>query len=329
MARSNPLSPHRWGGWLALVLAWPLAGAFQPSQAATSFSYISSPYSWVGLGEAVTVREEDGFAFTASPSSIGLSFAINDFDSNPDPWSARWWTLDLYAAADQPLSIGSYTGAVRFPFNEPGTPGLSFTGNGRGNNTLTGSFQVLDATVADDGTLLSFAADFVQYDEGWQNWWNKGSIRFNSDLPILLTPEPINMEELIALGYLPDPDLQIPEEPVGTEPPGDFAPIVIEDLEGVEEPGGGIGGPILDITLEEPLLVMDADMSDIVWHFSSGSSATMVLGAALTPSSIFLPAGSPQAAPGPLPVAAALAGWHGSRRLRRRCKARPISRRSP
>lgn len=230
------------------------------------------------------------------------------------------------------MTVGSYTGAVRYPFNEPGTPGLSFSGNGRGNNALTGSFQVLETTVADDGSLLSFAADFAQYDEGWQNGWNKGAIRFNSDLPIVLTPEPINEAELIALGYLPDPDLQIPEEPIAEEAPPSIEPEpIVTELPSesspilVEEPKDEVGEIIPDITLiDDPLQIQDNEYPEVIMYFSSGSSSTMVLAEQLTPTSIFLPAQSPQAAPGPLPVAAALAGWHGSRRLRRRCKAHPM-----
>jgi hypothetical protein len=31
--------------------------------------------------------------------------------------------------------------------------------------------------------LTSFAADFVQYDEGFTSWWNDGQIRYNYTVP--------------------------------------------------------------------------------------------------------------------------------------------------
>lgn len=88
------------------------------------------------------------------------------------------------------MSVGTYDDATRFPFQSPVNPGLTFAGNGRGNNTLTGSFKVLDVTYGVNGTVLSFAADFVQYDEGMLNRWNVGSIRYNSDIPVASVPEP-------------------------------------------------------------------------------------------------------------------------------------------
>jgi hypothetical protein len=37
---------------------------------------------------------------------------------------------------------------------------------------------------------VSAAIDFVQYDETINTWWNFGSLRYNSDLPITPVPEP-------------------------------------------------------------------------------------------------------------------------------------------
>jgi hypothetical protein len=86
--------------------------------------------------------------------------------------------------------VGLYLNATRFPFNlsyyptYSATNGLSFTGNGRGDNMLTGEFQVLEASYSDLGVVQTFAADFIQNDEG--NIYNSdyGSIRYNSSIPI-------------------------------------------------------------------------------------------------------------------------------------------------
>jgi len=162
-----------------------------PARAETILFYTSSPDSWVGGGETVSVTPSSGFEFFPSRNfDNGVSFAVNDFGTNPDFWARRWWYLDFAAPNDAPLIPGTYLGATRFPFQDPAVPGLSFSGNGRGNNTLTGQFTVLEARYTAAGDVLSFAADFIQYDEGFSSWWNVGSIRFNSDAPISTIPEP-------------------------------------------------------------------------------------------------------------------------------------------
>jgi len=164
------------------------------AEAATEFFYTSSPQSWVGGGETVSVTPLAGFAFTTARNfDNGVSFSINDFSTNPNFQLTRWWYLDFAAPADAPLAVGTYQGATRWPFQAAANPGLSFSGNGRGNNTLTGSFNVLEVTYGAGGSVMSFAADFVQYDEGFQSWWNIGSIRFKSDVPITAVPEPSAM----------------------------------------------------------------------------------------------------------------------------------------
>src|SRR5262249_16806482 len=63
------------------------------------------------------------------------------------------------------LTPGAYLNAQRFPFQDPGKPGLDVSGNGRGSNTLTGQFTVYD--VGFNGTALTrFAAAFEQHSEG-------------------------------------------------------------------------------------------------------------------------------------------------------------------
>jgi hypothetical protein len=173
------------------TLALPLLCFGAPTQAATEFFYTSSPQSWVGAGQTVSVTPISGFVFTPSRNyDNGVSFSINDSTTNPNFGAQRWWYLDFSAPHNAPLVVGTYQGATRWPFQATTAPGLSFSGNGRGNNTLTGSFNVHEISYGADGTVLSFAVDFVQYDEGIQSWWNVGSIRFNSDVPITAVPEP-------------------------------------------------------------------------------------------------------------------------------------------
>ncbi len=65
-----------------------------------------------------------------------------------------------------------------------------FTAPGRGDNQISGWFNVLEATYSPiDGSVVSFAVDFQQYDELSTTNWTEGSIRYNSSIPVTV-PEP-------------------------------------------------------------------------------------------------------------------------------------------
>ena len=194
MVHRVPSLSHRWAHLIACALALPLAGSLQPAQAATLLSFLSSPYSWVGGGETVSAGPANGFEIGVQ----GDPFTMLEFRVI-EPWTLegwRWWYLRLAAPEGASLSVGSYANATRWPFQETTAPGLTFSGNHRGNNRLTGSFNILESNVADDGTF-SFAVDFLQYDEESTNAWIKGAIRYNSEVPVNLTPEPIVVDPRI------------------------------------------------------------------------------------------------------------------------------------
>jgi hypothetical protein len=176
-------------GALALTAFIPLS-AFS----ATSLNYTSSPSSWVGGGQTVEVDPSMGFAFNVQRNfDHGVSFAINDFASNPDFQATRWWYLDFAAPLGATLAPGVYDGATRFPF-QGANAGLSFDGNGRGDNQLTGSFDVLSVAYDAAGNVLSFDATFTQFDENDPAWWNTGEIRYN----VASVPEPTTYALLCA-----------------------------------------------------------------------------------------------------------------------------------
>jgi hypothetical protein len=106
--------------------------------------------------------------------------------------------LELEAPSGSQLVPGLYTGANRWPFNGPG-PGLTLSGNHRGNNRNSGYFTVLEAVFGTGNTLNRFAVNFRQYDEGNPNNWVDGQFRFNS-----LVPEP-SICALLALASLAMP----------------------------------------------------------------------------------------------------------------------------
>jgi hypothetical protein len=179
-------------------------------------SFLSSPYSFVGGGETVSAGPDNGFniGVQGDPFSM-LRFSV------AEPWTpeglSRYWDLELAAPQGASLAVGSYANATRWPFQETTAPGLTFSGNHRGNNRLTGSFNILESNVADDGTFY-FAVDFLQYDEESTNAWIKGAIRYNSDVPVNLTPEPIIEESGIGEpwpdGSTNDPAISILPYPI-------------------------------------------------------------------------------------------------------------------
>lgn len=83
---------------------------------------------------------------------------------------------------------------MRFPFQFFDQAGLSFSGNGRGCNRLTGRFDVLEAVYGLSGQVVSFAADFEQHCEGGTPALY-GQIRYNSNVPLnAMVPARITLE---------------------------------------------------------------------------------------------------------------------------------------
>jgi hypothetical protein len=76
------------------------------------------------------------------------------------------WSVDLAAPPGQPLVPGSYAGAERASFRTAGHPGLDVSGDGRGCNTLTGSFTVAQISFDAAGELSTLDASWVQNCEG-------------------------------------------------------------------------------------------------------------------------------------------------------------------
>jgi hypothetical protein len=109
-------------------------------------------YSYVAGVDQLTV--------SASADNSVVSIGVNG--ANGDGWS-----LDFDAPLSQPLVPGTYPDATRYPFNGAG-PGLSLSGNGRGCNTLTGTFTVLDASFGPNGYVEAFHATFEQHCEGME-----------------------------------------------------------------------------------------------------------------------------------------------------------------
>jgi hypothetical protein len=147
---------------------------------ATFFYFTSSPSSWIGNGQ--TLNLTDGFS--ASRSGNSVSFSTSGYQ------------LRIIGANSTLPTVGFYPSATRYPFHGTG-PGMAMTAPGRANNTLTGWFNVLQADYQTNGQIAAFAVDFVQYDEGILGEWNRGNIRYNSNIPAPGSPPPMSLSKFV------------------------------------------------------------------------------------------------------------------------------------
>jgi len=170
------------GSFFVAAIAIVLSLLGQRADATTDlFTFTSSPQSWVGHGLSQTFTPERGSTITASRYFDQGAFA-NAIRFNMSDSVYGSYDLEMVGVDGEFPTVGTYPGATRWPFNG-GEPGLNFSGNGRGNNTLTGHFTVKESVLDASGNVLAFAADFTQYDEGNLNWWNTGSIYYHSSIP--------------------------------------------------------------------------------------------------------------------------------------------------
>jgi hypothetical protein len=108
----------------------------------------------------------------------------SDFSVSSDYWGVDIGAFGFDIWADGPggaaLTVGSYPNAERDPFNGS-APGLSIFGNGRGCNTVCGSFQVYEIGTDDSGDITHLWLTFTQYCECFMAPMT-GEIRYNSQL---------------------------------------------------------------------------------------------------------------------------------------------------
>jgi hypothetical protein len=140
-----------------LIVAAP-AEAQPVTSGSLSFSGDPDDFITGGLSYSYSVDAGDILDVRSNDANSQVEISVNGFNGD-------FWILDLAAPSGQSLAPGTYTGATRFPFNGAG-PGLSLFGNGRGCNTLTGSFTVLEAVFGPHGYVQTFDATFEQHCEG-------------------------------------------------------------------------------------------------------------------------------------------------------------------
>ncbi len=139
----------------------------------------SQPGDFIGQGQDYVYTSADGtFQANAEPflapgQGIGTGPATyaSFFFSGNSPGIFSSLDFATNALPGTPLGPGVYTDAQRAAFAELGHPGLDVSLNGRGSNTLTGSFTISDAQfgpsdVSGEYSVTSFAATFEQHSEG-------------------------------------------------------------------------------------------------------------------------------------------------------------------
>jgi len=153
-------------------------------------TYVSDPGDYIGGGQEATFTAADGAFDLYSPDANGQVVSFNASTR------LHWWYLYFGAADDQVLVAGSYENAERF--KSPGHPGLDFTGDGRGCNSISGRFDVREIERDASGQVVKLAIDFEQHCEGGAPALF-GQVRYNSDVP--LSPKPLHVTLVSPLNY--------------------------------------------------------------------------------------------------------------------------------
>lgn len=145
----------------------------------TSFSLTGDPGDFILGGQSKFLTPADGTFFVNGSSGSGV-VSMTFFGGT------EFWDANFAAPNGQPLTVGSYTGTARYPFQDPSQPGLDVSGDGAGCNTSTGSFNVLEISYGVDGNIASFDATFEQHCEG-ETPALRGEFRFNAHPNLFLT----------------------------------------------------------------------------------------------------------------------------------------------
>lgn len=167
-----------WMGAGILAVAASAASA-QPLEATVSF--VSDPGDWVGAGQTRSFTLDTASMMVQSGQNGGY-FRLSVF-----PFAGGWWYFNLAAPAGTQLVPGAYEGAMRYPFNPSGTPGLDVYGDGRGCNSVTGRFDVFEAVFGPNGYIERFHAQFEQHCEG-------GEPALRGEILVVNPPPPPQLE---------------------------------------------------------------------------------------------------------------------------------------
>jgi Superinfection immunity protein len=133
---------------------------------------------YIGQGRSTTMSESSWWfeaAQSDGPGTISILLSSKT--------TATRWTVELAAPKGQLLRDGTYTYAQRAPFRTGAAPGLDVGGDGRGCNSVYGSFTVLHYEVDGRQRVAVFDASFEQHCESPTAPALRGTIRFQATAP--------------------------------------------------------------------------------------------------------------------------------------------------
>lgn len=179
----------------ALLIITIQLSTFYPAHANMYFGmeYTSDPESWIGNGKNFTTADLKTYNIgIRNFGDNGLHGYVNWIDQS----GSHKLYLDISAPDNQLLHIGTYTGATRWPFQDPGVPGLSFGGENRESNAYWGIFNILEISY-NRSVPSSVAVNWKIYDtinytggEPNLNAGLYGQFRYNTKIPFS-APVPI------------------------------------------------------------------------------------------------------------------------------------------
>ena len=127
-----------------------------PPPTPTAVTLSSDAGDYIGAGRGYSYSQADSLIVVAANGGL-LTVSI----SGDENWGAEFQLPDTYTQ----LEAGVYTNLTRYPFHDSAVGGLSWSGEGRGCNALTGTLTI-DEVVYDGTNLVSIDLSFEQHCEG-------------------------------------------------------------------------------------------------------------------------------------------------------------------
>ena len=199
----------------------------------TSFAMRSEAGDYIGQGQS--------YDYTPANATITGSGTTGGFTLGVDAGSS-WWTAQLEVASGDVMAPGTYTGATRASFTSG--VGMDVSGTGRGCNTITGSFTVIEVAYKDGtGPVERFSATFEQHCEGgtpalrgWIAWRAT-----DANTPTSTPPPPPDGDTISPVTDLVAyPDLG--SVVLAWENPADAAGVVVRGAQGLVAPAAATSG---------------------------------------------------------------------------------------
>jgi len=117
---------------------------------------ISDVGDYIGAGQNYAYTKADSL-ITVTAQDARLTVVID----GDEGWTGEFQLPDNYLE----LEVGTYANLTRYPFHDAVVGGLSWSGEGRGCNTLDGSITI-DSVTYNGSTLTDIDLSFEQYCEG-------------------------------------------------------------------------------------------------------------------------------------------------------------------